>query len=90
MVTFFNADEGNAAVGFVNESGKFTLKPAEKETGLPAGNYQVTITPPLPPPQTEDWYKKMEANAMAMSQTTYPELPVRWTPYPGRRSGQLL
>lgn len=78
MVTFYNPDQGIAAVGFVDESGKFTLKPAEKETGLPAGKYLVTITPPPPPPMTEEQYKKMEANAMAMSQKTYKELPVKF------------
>jgi hypothetical protein len=48
LVTFFNSDEGIAAVGFADETGKYTLKPAEKETGLPAGKYQVTVTPPPP------------------------------------------
>ena len=78
LVTFFNAEQGIAAVGFADESGKFTVKPAEKETGLPAGNYQVTITPPPPPPMTEEQYKKMEANAMAMPDITYKELPKKF------------
>jgi len=33
LVTFFNADEAIAAVGFVEESGNFAIRPAEKETG---------------------------------------------------------
>ena len=78
QVTFFNSEQGIAAVGFADESGKFTLKPAEKETGLPAGKYQVTITPPPPPPMTEEQYKKMEANAMAMPDITYKELPKKF------------
>ena len=41
QVTFFNSEQGIAAVGFADESGNFALKPAEKETGLPAGKYQV-------------------------------------------------
>ena len=65
-------------MGFVEESGNFTIKPAEKETGLPAGKYQLTITPPPPPPMTEAEYKKMEANAMATPQTTYKELPAKF------------
>ncbi|MGL4550721.1 MAG: carboxypeptidase-like regulatory domain-containing protein [Gemmataceae bacterium] len=78
MVTFFNPDQGIAAIGFIDESGKFTLKPAERETGLPAGTYLVTVTPPPPPPMTEEQYKKMEANAMAMPQMTYKELPAKF------------
>jgi hypothetical protein len=75
LVTFFNSDQGIAAVGFADANGKFTLKPAEKETGLPAGKYQVTITPPPAPPMTEEQYKKMEASAMALPDITYKELP---------------
>ena len=78
LVTFFNSEQGIAAVGFADATGKFTLKPAEKETGLPAGKYLVTITPPPPPPMTEEQYKKMEANAMAMPDVTYPELPKKF------------
>jgi len=78
LVTFFNPDEAIAAVGFVEETGNFTIKPAEKETGRPAGKYQVTINPPPPPPMTEAEYKKMEANAMATPQTTYKELPAKF------------
>ncbi len=78
QVTFFNSEQGIAAVGFADANGKFTIKPAEKETGLPAGTYQVTITPPPPPPMTEEQYKKMEANAMAMPDITYKELPKKF------------
>ncbi len=78
LVTFFNSDQGIAAVGFVDETGKFTIKPAEKETGLPAGKYVVTISPPPPPPMTEEQYKKMDANAMAMPDITYNELPKKY------------
>jgi hypothetical protein len=78
MVTFFNPDEGIAAVGFVDASGNFTLTPAEKETGLPAGKYLVTVTPPPPKQLTEEQYKKMEANAMAMPTIVYPELPTKF------------
>jgi hypothetical protein len=78
QVTFFNPDQGIAAVGFLDEAGKFEAKPAEKTTGLPAGKYQVTITPPPPPPMTEAEYQKMEANAMAMSQKVYKELPAKF------------
>jgi hypothetical protein len=78
VVTFFNSDEGITAVGFVDESGKYALKPAEKETGLPAGKYQVTITPPPAPPLTKEEYAKMEASAMAMPQKTYKELPTKF------------
>jgi hypothetical protein len=77
-VTFFNADKGIAAIGFADESGKFTCNPVEKETGLPAGRYVVTVTPPLPPPLSEEEYKKMEANAMAMPNKTYKELPTKF------------
>ena len=78
LVTFFNSDEGIAAVGLAEADGKFTIKPAEKETGLPAGKYQVTITPPPPPPMTEAQYKKMDASAMAMPDITYNELPKKF------------
>ena len=78
VVTFFNPDVAIAAVGFLDEAGNYTLKPAEKETGLPAGKYLVTITPPPPPPMTAEEYKKMEANAMAMTQKVYKELPPKF------------
>jgi hypothetical protein len=78
LITFFNSEQGIAAVGFADESGKFTINPAEKETGLPAGNYAVTVTPPPPPPMTEEQYKKMEANARALPTIIYKELPVKF------------
>ena len=78
QVTFFNSTEGIAAVGFADEKGNYTIKPAEKETGLPAGKYQVTITPPPPPPMTEEQYRKMDASAMAMPDITYKELPKKF------------
>ncbi len=81
QVTFFNSTEGIAAVGFADENGNYTLKPAEKETGLPAGTYQVTVSPPPPPPMTEEQYKKMDASAMAMPDITYKELPKKFYNY---------
>lgn len=78
LITFFNSEQGIAAVGFADAGGAFTIKAAEKETGLPAGNYAVTVTPPPPPPMTKEQYEKMEANAMAMPNIIYKELPVKF------------
>lgn len=51
-VVFFCQDAGATAAGKVDSLGKYSLTPAQKKLGIPAGRYQVGISPPLklPPP----------------------------------------
>ncbi len=60
-VTFWAADEGGGGTGSVDAAGRFVIKSAAKERGLPAGRYKVSVMPKAPPPvntSSED-YKKM-------------------------------
>ncbi|MGL6096676.1 MAG: carboxypeptidase-like regulatory domain-containing protein [Fimbriiglobus sp.] len=77
-VSFSNPDLAITAVGSVDENGNFTLKPAENNTGLPAGKYKVTITPPPPPPPTEEELRKMDGNAMTRRAIVSPNLPEKF------------
>jgi hypothetical protein len=44
FVTFYNAEMGIASVGIIEPDGSYEIK-AHKGNGLPAGKYQVAITP---------------------------------------------
>lgn len=48
-VIFFCADAGATAAGKVDSLGKYALTPAQKKLGIPAGRYQVGISPPAKP-----------------------------------------
>ena len=49
-VIFFCPEAGATAAGKVDSLGKYALTPAQKKIGIPAGRYQVGISPPVAPP----------------------------------------
>jgi hypothetical protein len=61
-VVFYLTEKSTIVAGKVDVLGNYSAKPAEKETGIPAGRYQVMIRPPEPPAanvNNKDEYNKM-------------------------------
>ncbi len=61
-IVFYNTEQSATVAGKVDALGNYSLRPADKSVGIPAGRYQVMVRPPEPPAvsmgQTDD-YKKM-------------------------------
>jgi len=71
-VVFYCKDKGATAAGKVDSLGKYQLVAANPEIGIPAGRYQVKISPPTPPaaevsPNSDD-YKKMMMSPASQAQ----------------------
>ncbi len=47
-VVFYNKEKGLSLVGTLDSLGKYSLVPADPKIGVPAGRYEVAITPPVP------------------------------------------
>lgn len=66
-VVFFCKDKDATASGAVDSLGKYSLTSGRPALGIPAGRYQVMISPPSapPPPVGSDDYKKAMMGKMA-------------------------
>jgi len=70
VVVFYNKDKGLTLSGTLDSLGKYSLTAGDPKVGVPAGRYEVSITPPVPPvlevnPAGADYQKMMQSGGVA-------------------------
>ena len=70
LVVFYNKDKGLTLTGTLDSLGKYSLTAGDPKIGVPAGRYEVSISPPVPAvvevnPAGADYQKMMQAGGDA-------------------------
>ena len=81
-IVFFNTEKSATVAGKVDALGNYSLRPADKSVGIPAGRFQVMVRPPDPPMvsmgQNTDYTKMMSAPATMKKEPSKTEIPVKF------------
>jgi hypothetical protein len=81
-IVFFNTEKSATVAGKVDALGNYSVRPADKTVGIPAGRFQVMVRPPDPPSvamgQTDDYKKMMMAPSTSKKEPVKSEIPVKF------------
>ena len=81
-VVFFNTEKSATVAGKIDALGNFSLRPADKSVGIPAGRFQVMVRPPEPSTvtmgQNEDYKKMMSAPSTTKKEPAKSDIPAKF------------
>lgn len=81
-IVFFNTEKSATVAGKVDALGNYSLRPADKSVGIPAGRFQVMVRPPDPPMvsmgQNDDYKKMMSTPASTKKEPSKTEIPAKF------------
>ncbi|MEI8017871.1 MAG: hypothetical protein WCH39_06700 [Schlesneria sp.] len=80
-IVFFNTEKSATVSGKVDALGNYTVKPADKSAGIPAGRFQVMVRPPDPPAVSmgsSDDYKKMMTTTTTKKEPVKSDIPAKF------------
>lgn len=81
VVQFSNLEKGATGAAKVDLMGSYSIRPADKVIGLPAGRYQFTIRPPEAAPVqvgTDDYKKRMMGGGNAPPAEAKSDIPAKF------------